>query len=104
MKKLGLTVSEAAISDVLDQADWYEQRADMALSRRWERAVFSVYLRLLQHPHLGAACSFDSDKLQGVRRASVPGFARHLVFYRIEETSSVILRVLHGARDLEPLF
>jgi plasmid stabilization system protein ParE len=31
-------------------------------------------------------------------------FSKHLIFYHIEDGQVVILRVLHGARDLENLF
>jgi plasmid stabilization system protein ParE len=31
-------------------------------------------------------------------------FPKHLIFYRIENGKIVILRVIHGARDLESLF
>jgi len=34
----------------------------------------------------------------------VPGFAKHLIFYTIENDKLLILRVVHGARDLESLF
>jgi len=35
---------------------------------------------------------------------SVPGFSKHLIFYTIESDRLLILRVVHGARDLESLF
>jgi len=31
----------------------------------------------------------------------IAGFPRHLIFYRAEEEEIRILRVVHGARDLE---
>ncbi len=31
-------------------------------------------------------------------------FPKHLVFYRVENREILILRVVHGARDLESLF
>ena len=34
-----IRLSEAAIGDILEQADWYEEQADRELSKRWERAV-----------------------------------------------------------------
>jgi toxin ParE1/3/4 len=30
----------------------------------------------------------------------VPGFEKHLVFYRVDEESVEVVRVVHGARDL----
>jgi plasmid stabilization system protein ParE len=31
-------------------------------------------------------------------------FPKHLIFYRIEHDQVLILRVIHGVRDLESLF
>lgn len=34
----------------------------------------------------------------------VRGFPTHLIFYQRQNTRIVVLRVVHGARDLESLF
>jgi len=103
VKRLGLSFSDAAISDMLEQAEWYEQQANSDLSKQWEEAASSTIIRLVQRPYSGAPCRFKSDSLRGLRRVTVAGFSKHLVFYRIENNSVVILRVIHGARDLERL-
>ena len=104
MKKLTLNLSEAAASDILEQADWYELQSGAGLSRRWERAVSSALLRLMRRPRTGAKCLFKSDQAQGLRRLVVEGFPKHLIFYRLEKDEVLILRVIHGARDLDSLF
>lgn len=43
-------------------------------------------------------------ELEGVRRTMISGFPKHLLFYRFDEEEVFILRVVHGARDLERLF
>jgi toxin ParE1/3/4 len=103
VKQLGLSFRDAAVSDILEQAEWYEEQADLALGARWERAVSSALIRLAQHPHFGTPCRFASDSLRGIRRIPVKGFSKHLIFYRIEKDEVMILRVIHGARDLESL-
>jgi toxin ParE1/3/4 len=103
VKKLALSFRDAAVSDILEQAEWYEEQADLALSARWERAVASVLIRLAQRPHCGTLCRFTSDSLRGIRRIPVKGFSKHLIFYRVEKNDVMILRVIHGARDLESL-
>lgn len=35
---------------------------------------------------------------------SISDFPRHLLFYRFDEEEVFILRIIHGARDLEGLF
>ena len=93
-----------AVADILEQADWYEAQADRRLAERWERSVTSVLLRISQRPATGKLCKFQSDELAGTRRAPVSGFPKHLVFYQVHEQEVFVLRVVHGARDLESLF
>ena len=102
MRSLSLTGTAA--DDIVEQAEWYELRGDTRLSKRWERSVYLSIYRLLRHPHSGALCTFKSAGLRGIRRAHVPAFPRHLVFYRVENDQITVLRVIHGARDLESLF
>ncbi len=52
------------------------------------------------HPGKGASFRTDREELQGVRWVGVEGFPNHLMFYRSDEAGVVVLRVLHGARDL----
>ena len=34
----------------------------------------------------------------------IPGFPKHLIFYQVRKNEVLILRIVHGARDLESLF
>jgi toxin ParE1/3/4 len=104
VKRLRIRFSEAAITDIIEQSDWYRQRSGNALSARWDREIDSVIQRILRNPETGAHCSFPSVELVGLRRTSVEGFPKHLIFYRIGDNEIFVLRVLHGARDLEGLF
>ena len=84
--------------------EWYEQQANSHLSTRWERSVYRSVYGLLRFPHSGPPCIFKSSELRAIRRIPVFEFPKHLIFYRVEKDRLVILRVLHGARDLETLF
>jgi toxin ParE1/3/4 len=99
-----ITFSDLAMADVLEQADWYQVRAGSKLAQRWEKAVTSTLLRIARAPHAGAPCRFREDQLRGTRRLAIAGFPRHLVFYQFREDEIRVLRVVHGARDLEALF
>jgi toxin ParE1/3/4 len=104
VKPLSLSLTEAAASDILEQADWYEQQADVRLSNRWERSVYLSIFRILRYPLSGSLCVFKSSDLRAIRRIPVSVFPKHLIFYRIENDRLVILRIVHGARDLESIF
>jgi len=99
-----LQLSDLAVSDILEQATWYEARSDEKLATRWERAVTSTLLKVCRAPNAGSPCHFRASELQGTRRVSIAGFPKHLVFYRLEGRVVFVLRVIHGARDLESLF
>ena len=104
MKKLALKIADAAVFDVLEQANWYKNQSGEDLAIRWERAVTSTLLRILRTPRIGTPCRFKSDELHDVRRVPVARFNKHLIFYRVRQSEFLVLRVVHGARDLEKLF
>lgn len=104
MKAARLTVSEAAAADIIEQADWYQQQSGAQLARRWEMAVTAAVLRVMDRPHSGAISKFPHSELVNVRRVLISGFPKHLIFYQVRKTEILVLRIVHGARDLESLF
>jgi toxin ParE1/3/4 len=103
VKKHRLTLTDAAIADVLDQADWYLRQSGRPLAQRWEKAVTSAISFALRHPAAGSPCTFRSPELRGLRRTAIPRFPKHLLFYRFDGAEVLVLRIVHGARDLETL-
>jgi toxin ParE1/3/4 len=103
VKQPRLLLSDAAIADILEQAEWYSVQSGEALAHRWEKAVTSSVLRIVNRPGRGTLCTFKSVELRDVRRITIPGSPKHLLFYKFREAEILILRVVHGARDLERL-
>ena len=52
-------------------------------------------------PGLGAVREFASARITGLRAKRVAGFPNWLIFYLIMHDEVDIVRVLHGARDLD---
>lgn len=100
-----LRVSEAAARSIVEQADYYLEASSLALAQRWEEAVDLAVGSLLNFPERGAPCRFRSAALNGLRWILIPGFPKHMVFYRHlrEEGAVRIVQVLHGARNLESI-
>jgi plasmid stabilization system protein ParE len=100
-----LRISEAAALSIVEQADYYMQASDVALAQRSEEAVDQATHSLLNSPERGAPCRFRSPALAGLRWIFVPGFPKHMVFYRFfpDEAIIRIVHVLHGARNLETI-
>ena len=46
MKKYRLVLSDAAATDIVEQADWYSAQSGEALAARWEQAVSSAIMRV----------------------------------------------------------
>jgi toxin ParE1/3/4 len=103
VKDLRIRLSDAAISDILEQSDWYERQEDRRLSQHWESAVSSAVLRIAKNPRSGAPCEFKAEELRHLRRTPVAGFPKHLIFYQFHANELIVVRVIHGARDLESL-
>jgi len=104
MRKRRLVFSDAAIADILDQFDWYSAQSGKRLAGRWQKEATSLVTLIVSRPAVGARCKFRSPELQDVRRMAVPGFPKHLLFYRFDDEEVFVLRVVHDARDLERLF
>jgi toxin ParE1/3/4 len=104
MRRRRLVFSDASIADILKQAEWYAAQAGQPLAQRWQKSVVAAISRLLTRPAAGALCRFRSPALRDVRRATISGFPKHLLFYRFDDDEVFVLRVVHGARDLERLF
>ena len=104
MKRSSVHFSDLAVADILEQADWYEIHSGPKLAARWDREVTSTIVRISTAPQSGTLCQFKAEQLQGTRRVPVAGFPKHLIFYQLEPRGIFVLRVVHGARDLESLF
>ena len=100
-----LRISEAAALSIVEQADYFLEAANVDLARRWEGGVDQATRSLLDFPERGTPCHFRHSSLAGLRWILVPGFPKHMVFYRSLplEKAVLIVQVLHGSRDLETL-
>lgn len=98
-----LRVLPAADRDVDDAADYYVGQAGAEVAVRFLSAVREAYRFLAETPGAGAPVRWISLRLGGVRRWPVRGFENYLIFYRETEWGLEVIRVLHGARDLEAI-
>jgi toxin ParE1/3/4 len=102
-----LIVAPAARADIQAQWDYFADnlgRPDLA-DRFLVRAEIT-FDKLTTSPGLGRARRFANARLQNLRSWKIGGFPNHLVFYKPlpNDDGVEIIRVLHGARDLENLF
>lgn len=53
---------------------------------------------------MGALRQFTNSRLDGVRSWPIRHFMNYLIFYRPIDGGVEVLRILHGARDIERIF
>ncbi|MBY0113345.1 MAG: type II toxin-antitoxin system RelE/ParE family toxin [Phycisphaerales bacterium] len=93
-------IRDAAWSDAVALAVYLEaQRPDLPLE--FFEAFRDTVTLLERSPHLGHRRPDLTDpRLTDVRCMKVERFPLHLLFYQIEADCVVVLRLLHGSRDL----
>ena len=96
--------SEAAITDVIDAADYIANRWGLDASDRFLDSVKEGYRLLAVMPGIGSMRDFGDPSLAGMRSWPVPRFRKYLIFYIATEERLKILHVLHGARNIEEMF
>ena len=90
-------VSAAARSD-LDEIWFYIAQDDPAAADKFIQAIIGKFPKLAGWPEIGR----QREELSARLRSLVVG--RCVIFYRPMENGIEVVRVLHGARDLPPLF
>ncbi len=74
------------------------------LPNRFLIAAEETFKQLGEMPKMGKLCQFSHPNLIDVRQQAIKGFRRYLIFYRFIDSGVEILRVIHGARDIEDIF
>ncbi len=64
-------------------------------------AVESAFRLLATMPGIGAPYPLPHPRLARVRCHLVPGFSRHLILYQPKASGVEIVRILHGARNID---
>jgi toxin ParE1/3/4 len=90
--------------DLLDQFLYLADQATVAVAERYFAAVDRTCARLAEQPFSGTPHDSGVARLEGMRRVPVSGFGTCLVFYMPRASGIEVVRVLHGARDIERLF
>ena len=89
--------------DIDCQFEFLAVEAGLATALRFLKAFQQTCDRLQEEPELGSPRTFGDPRLAGLRVWPVSGFRRQLIFYIPTRHTIEIIRVLHGARDIEGL-
>lgn len=95
-----LVITPVADRD-LEEIATYIGNEDPAAAARFIATTTHAFRDLLNMPQVGARVGASDSRLSGLRRRRVPRFGIYLIFYRVTDEAVEIIRVLHGARDIE---
>src|SRR5450755_62282 len=93
----------AADRDLID-CFVYIGRDSEESATRFLQAAEETFLELARMPGMGLVTSFTSSADRDMRRWRIRGFENFLIFYFPIENGIEVVRVLHGAREIERLF
>jgi toxin ParE1/3/4 len=99
-----ITLRPRARIDLLEQFAWFGEESSVELAERYLAAVEETCSLLATQPLMGAVYETSVAELREMRRFRVKGFDNYLIFYQKTDIGIEVVRVLHGARDLDSLF
>jgi len=86
--------------DVVELATYIGKDSLLAASRFLDASEATFGL-LAKTPQIGAVYPTKNHRLRGLRAFRIKGFPNHLAFYLDRSCGVEIVRVVHGARDLD---
>ncbi len=92
--------NDLALADLDELAEYIRQHNPRAALRFLECAE-ATFRRLAAMPGLGARYETDNPLDQDLRCLPITKFATRIVYYKPIADGVVIIRVLHGARDID---
>ncbi len=96
-------ITPRARQDIVDSATFIGRENVDAANRFFDQ--FDQLCDLLATtPEVGSQFPVANPRLQGMRVLRVPTFPNHLAFFSPVDGGVQIVRVLHGARDLDAVF
>ncbi len=94
-------VLPSADRDLDGQAGYLMQEASLETALRFYDAAAATFARLARTPTMGERHESANPNLDGLRVWRIEGFPNHLIFYRPIQNGIDVVRVLHGARDID---
>jgi toxin ParE1/3/4 len=94
-------VLPAADRDLDDQAAHLAAEASLETALRFYDAACATFAKIANMPGIGERWQSANPRLTDLRVWRVEGFEKHLIFYGPVADGIDIIRVVHGARDID---
>jgi toxin ParE1/3/4 len=97
--RFDLKLTPRADADI-DDAAAYIATKNLPAGLRFYDQIQRTLQEIRLHPTRWPRYELDEPRLSQLRKRAVAGFPNYLVFYQVEQKLILVLRVLHGARDI----
>ena len=97
-----IVITPRASQDIDEQFAYIAQNNPDAALRFFD-AVRQTFAKLAKMPGRGRPYPVTNPRLEGLRKWSVKGFEKYLIFYLSVDDYIKIVRILHAARDIEAI-
>jgi toxin ParE1/3/4 len=88
----------------LEAHAFYIARRNPAAAERFLNASEEALGLLAEFPELGSPCSFKNPAWSNLRSWALRRFRNYVIYYRPLPEGIEVVRVLHGAQDVEHVF
>lgn len=100
---MGVVYRRAARADLVAAYRHLMREAGVAVADRFFDRAEATIGRLARRPRLGARYEGGFAALGELRSCSIDGFRSHIIFYTPVPGGIRVVRVLHGARDIDAI-
>jgi toxin ParE1/3/4 len=90
------------IQDLIELATYLAEDS-LDISERFLFSAEKTFQKLSQFPQRGKLSNFKHPQLIDIRQQAIEGFRKYVIFYRLTDSEVEIIRVIHGARDIEAI-
>ncbi|WP_332950363.1 MULTISPECIES: type II toxin-antitoxin system RelE/ParE family toxin [unclassified Microcoleus] len=98
-----LIVKNRATQDLRQQANYILVNGNARAAEQFLELAEASFAQLATIPGMGKVVRLVSSGMGEIRQWRIKDFQDYLIFYRIQDDRVEVLRVLHGARDLEDI-
>jgi toxin ParE1/3/4 len=95
--------SDLALNDLEGQAEYLRQHSPRA-ALRFLDAAEATFRQLASMPGIGEQYETDNPLYQGLRCFPISKFSSQIVYYKPLADGIIVIRVLHGAQDIDRIF
>ncbi|WP_184192588.1 type II toxin-antitoxin system RelE/ParE family toxin [Armatimonas rosea] len=98
---LTVVARQRAIEDLSQQVAFYKREVSDTAGQKLYKAAVQTFAFLADQPGVGAPAG--SLAVPDLRRWRIKGYEKILIFYHYDDHNLYLIRILHGARDLDSL-